>query len=114
LRISNINDVEVIARKIAQGITRVNSNKFEYGQGADFEQMTGSVEDYLTTQGIKYAFQIKVGDSHILPADQIEPTVMETFGGLDVLYEQIHKPYYPNFRNIFGKILYIEIHIEYY
>ena len=82
----------------------MNNNKFEYGQGADYETTTGSVGDYLTSQGVKNVFQINMRnkESHILPTEEIEPAVMETFGGLDILYTETLKPYYPNFRNIFG------------
>jgi len=94
-----------VMRKSVQALTSVYGTRYTYGPISEVIYIaSGSSVDWAyENSGIKYSFGLELRDrgrrGFLLPAIQIQPTVVETWAGLTAMARAIAPEFRARFRN---------------
>ncbi|MBV98350.1 Carboxypeptidase A2, partial [Eschrichtius robustus] len=87
-------ELNEVAQKAAQSLTSLHGTKYKVGPICSvIYQASGGSTDWSYDSGIKYSFEFELGDTDrydfLLLANQILPTVKETWFGLKTVMEHV-------------------------
>jgi len=94
-----------VMRKSVQALTSVYGTRFTYGPISEVIYIAygSSVDWAYENSGIKYSFALELRDKgrrgFLLPASQIQPTIVETWAGLIAMARAIAPEFRARFRN---------------